>query len=381
MKGRPRASIAGHKADHCLSPARHRQLRSTSPYHPRTRLPRQQMERFKALEKEMKMKAFSKEGLMHASKLDPAEKARRDMIDWVGTSIEEIARQVEATEAELESLTAGKKKKSGQDRVNELEELNERRTWHIGRMEIVQRMLENGSLSTEAVEGIQEDIKYFMESNAVSVLSIRVMCKLILQDEDFDYDTGIYDDLNLMDEEDFAGDFGHNDEASLDGASLVDSTEATSTLPKTPAKDEALSKKSTPATKTKKKDSISNAGDDNSAVDDAPAPSSPILSKKSTSRKSTLDSTKIETPTKGSIPPVPPIPAAVATPVKTALPPIRYAAAAAAAVANSGSSAPSQVQAPLQESPVKAKVELPSTSPVKEAAQVNVSSCPIACIS
>jgi CCR4-NOT transcription complex subunit 3 len=128
------------------------------------------MERFKALEKEMKMKAFSKEGLMHASKLDPAEKARRDMIDWVGTSIEEIARQVEATEAELESLTAGKKKKSGQDRVNELEELNERRSWHVGRMEIVQRMLENGSLSTEAVEGIQEDIKYFIESNAVSLL-------------------------------------------------------------------------------------------------------------------------------------------------------------------------------------------------------------------
>lgn len=116
------------------------------------------------------MKAFSKEGLMHASKLDPAEKARRDMIDWVGTSIEEIARQVEATEAELESLTAGKKKKSGQDRVNELEELNERRSWHVGRMEIVQRMLENGSLSTEAVEGIQEDIKYFIESNAVSLL-------------------------------------------------------------------------------------------------------------------------------------------------------------------------------------------------------------------
>ena len=105
---------------------------------------------------------------MHAEKLDPAEKARREMIDWVGTSIEEIARQVEATEAELESLTAGKKKKKGDERANELEELNERRTWHIGRMEIVQRMLENGSLGTEAVEGIQEDIKYFIESNAVS---------------------------------------------------------------------------------------------------------------------------------------------------------------------------------------------------------------------
>lgn len=126
------------------------------------------MERFKALEKEMKMKAFSKEGLMHASKLDPAEKARREMIDWVGTAIEELSRQVEGTEAELEALTVGKKKKSGVERVNELEEMNERRLWHVGRLEICQRMLENGSLSTEAVEGIQEDVNYFLESNMVS---------------------------------------------------------------------------------------------------------------------------------------------------------------------------------------------------------------------
>jgi CCR4-NOT transcription complex subunit 3 len=204
-----------------------------------------------------------------------------------------------------------------------------------------------------------------------------IQCKLTCQDEDFDYDTGIYDDLNLMDEEDFTADFAHNDEASLDGASLVDSTEATSTLPKTPAKDEALSKKSTPATKTKKKDSLSvTTGDDHgSAVDDAHAPSSPVLSKKATSRKSTMDSTKVETPTKGGIPPVPPVPAVAATPVKAALPPIRYAAAAAAAVANSSASAPtpSAQAVPMQESPVKAKTELPATSPVKEATQVNVS--------
>lgn len=129
------------------------------------------MERFKALEKEMKMKAFSKEGLLHASKLDPAEKARREMIDWVNTSIEELSRQTEATEAELESLTVGKKKKSGAERATELEELNDRRSWHVGRLEIVQRMLENGTLGTEAVEGIQEDVKYFLEENSVSCLA------------------------------------------------------------------------------------------------------------------------------------------------------------------------------------------------------------------
>lgn len=127
------------------------------------------MEKFKVLEKEMKMKAFSKEGLIAQSKLDPAERKKRDMIDWVGTMTEELARQIEATEAELEGLATMKKKKSGNERAAELEELNERRNWHIGRLEIIQRMLENGQLSCEAVEGIQEDVKYFVESNAVSL--------------------------------------------------------------------------------------------------------------------------------------------------------------------------------------------------------------------
>jgi CCR4-NOT transcriptional regulation complex NOT5 subunit len=126
------------------------------------------MERFKALEKEMKMKAFSKEGLIAAAKLDPAEKAKRDCVDWIGTTTDELSRQIEQTEAEAETLQAtGKKKKAAGDRLGELDELNERRTWHIGRLEVVQRMLENGQLSVEQVETIMEDVKYFVEANTV----------------------------------------------------------------------------------------------------------------------------------------------------------------------------------------------------------------------
>jgi CCR4-NOT transcription complex subunit 3 len=128
------------------------------------------MERFKALEKEMKMKAFSKEGLIAQSRLDPAEKAKRDMVDWIGTTVDELSRQIEQTEAEMEGLqTTGKKKKQTGDRLGEMEELNERRLWHNGRMEVVQRMLENGQLSVDQVETIREDINYFVEANAVSL--------------------------------------------------------------------------------------------------------------------------------------------------------------------------------------------------------------------
>lgn len=208
----------------------------------------QQMERFKALEKEMKMKAFSKEGLIAAARLDPAEKARRDIIDWICNTIEELSRQIEQTEAEQEQLQAtGRKKKAAGDRLSELEQLNERRSWHIGRLEIVQRMFENGQLSNDNVEMIQEDVKYFVEANT---------------EEDFDYDTGIYDELNLQDVEDeYVGEFAHHEDTStLDSASVTDVPEPS----RTPTKEEKKVKRST-------------AGDEE-------PPTSPVLSKRGKSK-------------------------------------------------------------------------------------------------
>lgn len=132
----------------------------------------QQMEKFKACEKEMKTKAFSKEGLIQAAKLDPKEQEKEEAMSWLQAQVEELQMQVESTEAEVESLQgAGKKRnKAGSNaagRLEELELLNERRKWHIGRLEIVLRLLNNGSLSTEKVFGLKEDVSYFVESNTV----------------------------------------------------------------------------------------------------------------------------------------------------------------------------------------------------------------------
>ncbi|WWC64200.1 uncharacterized protein I303_106808 [Kwoniella dejecticola CBS 10117] len=303
------------------------------------RLIETQMERFKALEKEMKMKAFSKEGLIAQSKLDPAEKARRDMIDWVGNTIDELSRQIELTEAEAESLQVTKKKKSGNDRLSELEELNERRSWHISKLELVNRMLENNSLPVEDVENVQEDIKYFVEANA---------------EEDFDYDQGLYDELNLQEEEDYIHDYGHVDDLSnVDDASVADVTEsvtssaaASAPVPKTPAKEEVSStsgKKGTPASKA-------------ASHDESP---SPVSAKKVPSRKATMETRK----STETIPPVPVPPPTTTIPVPTpkaaALPPIRYAAAAAAAVASSPSVASTTTAQP-ETSPSKAREALPA---------------------
>lgn len=52
------------------------------------------MERFKVVERETKTKAYSKEGLGAAQKLDPAQKEKEEMQHWLSTSIDELSIQV-----------------------------------------------------------------------------------------------------------------------------------------------------------------------------------------------------------------------------------------------------------------------------------------------
>jgi len=204
------------------------------------------MERFKALEKEMKTKAFSKEGLIQAAKLDPAEKAKMDTINWLSSMIDELARQVEASEAEIEVLAASSGKKRGKgpggERIVELETLNERRKWHVGRMELIQRMVDNGGISVETVDGTKEDISYFVESNQVRavflalqavvaglccctppLISLLLGPGLILQEEDFEEDEGIYDELDLQEDDDLLNANDKDDvQSSHDSQSVTD---------------------------------------------------------------------------------------------------------------------------------------------------------------
>lgn len=135
------------------------------------------MEKFKACEKEMKTKAFSKEGLIASAKLDPKAQAKQEVTDWVQTQVEALLLQVEQSEAEIETLHGGGKKKgkanSTVGRLEELEHLNERRKWHISRLEIILRLLDNGSMATERVQDLKEDVNYFVESNTVRYIAFR----------------------------------------------------------------------------------------------------------------------------------------------------------------------------------------------------------------
>ncbi|KAI7852418.1 Not1 N-terminal domain, CCR4-Not complex component-domain-containing protein [Circinella umbellata] len=149
-----------------------------------------QMERFKAIEKEMKTKAYSKEGLLQKEKMDPKEKEKLDTCEWITTTVEELSRQIEMSEAELETLQGtskrGKKDLARQERVAELEHLFERNKWHINRLELILRLLENDHLPPEKVNAIKDDVQYYVECN---------------QEPDFEEDEFVYDDLNLEEEE------------------------------------------------------------------------------------------------------------------------------------------------------------------------------------
>lgn len=170
------------------------------------------MEKFKAVEKEMKTKAFSKEGLSAAAKLDPKEQEKAETCEFLANMVEKLDYQVEALEAEEETLNAtvkkGKKDTAKADRLAELARLTERHKWHQGKLELLLRSLQNGNVETEQVHDIEESIKYYVENN---------------QDIDFNEDDTIYDDLNLEEDE---GAFGMGNEAdrlsSQDAQSIQD---------------------------------------------------------------------------------------------------------------------------------------------------------------
>ncbi len=156
------------------------------------------MEKFKAVEKEMKTKAYSKTGLSAALKLDPDEQKKVEAEEFLSSMVEELERQIETMEAEGDALQAtmkkGKKDTSKADRLAEIERITEKHKWHQGRLELMLRSLRDGRMEADQVTDLEESIKYYVENN---------------NDVEFMEDDSIYDDLNLEQEE---GVFGMNNE-------------------------------------------------------------------------------------------------------------------------------------------------------------------------
>ncbi|KAG1304829.1 hypothetical protein G6F64_008877 [Rhizopus arrhizus] len=152
-----------------------------------------QMERFKQIEREMKTKAYSREGLMQKERLDPRDKEKADACEYVTNAVDELSRQIETVEFEIEQLEgSGSKRgnsKKAAERVGRLEMMNqsnEQRKFHINRLELILRLLENDQLEADRVNDLKDAIQYYVEYN---------------QEPDFEEDEGLYDELNLEEEE------------------------------------------------------------------------------------------------------------------------------------------------------------------------------------
>ncbi|XP_053908336.1 CCR4-NOT transcription complex subunit 3 [Cuculus canorus] len=147
-----------------------------------------QMERFKVVERETKTKAYSKEGLGLAQKVDPAQKEKEEVGQWLTNTIDTLNMQVDQFESEVESLSVQTRKKKGdkdkQDRIEGLKRHIEKHRFHVRMLETILRMLDNDSILVDAIRKIKDDVEYYVDSS---------------QDPDFEENEFLYDDLDLED--------------------------------------------------------------------------------------------------------------------------------------------------------------------------------------
>lgn len=129
------------------------------------------MERFKLLEKEMKIKAFSKEGLNQTIKLTPQEKEKTELVSWLKESVELLNSQVEAFEADLDRMGALKKSKSLEQHktVEEHKKFINAHKFHIEKLEVCLRLLENDQISPARIADIREGVDYYLTSHSVTL--------------------------------------------------------------------------------------------------------------------------------------------------------------------------------------------------------------------
>ena len=79
------------------------------------------MEQFKVCEKETKTKTYSKEGLAREARVDPHEAARRSTRAWLRDAADRLGAQVDAAEADVERLSAGRGAKKHRAEVEALD--------------------------------------------------------------------------------------------------------------------------------------------------------------------------------------------------------------------------------------------------------------------
>lgn len=149
------------------------------------------MEQFKVCEKETKTKTYSKEGLARTDKLSPDEQARMDTCEWVGDIVKRLQECVEEREVSVETLMAGKGKKTNKHQIDQHNEFIANHKFHINKLEGIMRLVMNEILDYQLVEDLKEELEYYVDSHDDEEY-------MQSYDQDFFYDSLGLDELDVV---------------------------------------------------------------------------------------------------------------------------------------------------------------------------------------
>jgi CCR4-NOT transcription complex subunit 3 len=82
-----------------------------------------------------------------------------------------LCHQIAALKAQIREDNKRKKIK-GKAKRKEFKDRNERRRWHMDRLELILQRLNNGSLSADQISKIQEDVNSYLKDNAVRLVQL-----------------------------------------------------------------------------------------------------------------------------------------------------------------------------------------------------------------
>lgn len=148
------------------------------------------MQRFKDFERELKIKAFSTCALARADELEIEELEKMKYQEWLTETIQRLNDQLDQFEADME-LLGNKKSLSNDDKSNllQLKLHQERHRWHIKKLELVLRAVDNDVIDISDLAVVRESIELYVENH---------------QDPDCYHDEGLYECFDLTEFEDRA---------------------------------------------------------------------------------------------------------------------------------------------------------------------------------
>jgi len=144
----------------------------------------QNMHRFKEFERDLKTKAFSACALAKEDELEIEEVEKLKYQEWIVSVIQSLNEQLEQFEADQEILQRRQSPSADErSRLEQVRTYQERHQWHIKKLELILRKLDNDDLDTTDLAIVRESVESYVEDH---------------HDPDYYHDEGLYDCFELQ---------------------------------------------------------------------------------------------------------------------------------------------------------------------------------------